>query len=71
LASTQSNSPHSQEPWDIIWNITTDHTIDTADVVYAATTGRVMRSYDGGITWNIAVGTTNGFLSTYSDIMIT
>ena len=71
LASTQSNSPHSQEPWDIIWNIKTDHTIDTADVVYAATTGRVMRSYDGGNTWKIAVGTTNGFLSTYSDIMIT
>ena len=71
LPSTQSNSPHSQEPWDIIWNITIDHSIDTADIVYAATTGRVMRSYDGGITWNIAVGTTNGFLSTYSDIMIT
>jgi len=71
LTATQSNSPHSKEPWDIMWNITTDHSVDSADVVYAAITGRVMRSNDGGLTWEIAVGSSTGFLATYTDIMIT
>lgn len=71
LPATQSNSPHSNEPWDIIWNVATDHTIDTADVVYAAITGRIMKSTDGGQTFNLSLGAASGFLAVYTDILIT
>ncbi|MBT3208470.1 MAG: T9SS type A sorting domain-containing protein [Bacteroidetes bacterium] len=55
--------------FDFAWNITTDPSIDTADVVFVATYGRIYRSPDGGQTWEAQLG--SGSSSSYfTDIAV-
>lgn len=70
LPATQSNSPQSPEPWDIIWNVVVDHIIDTADVLYVAKEGRIMKSTNGGKTFRMVLGPTSVVLASYTDIAI-
>ena len=58
LASTATNTPQVfVPPWDYVWNIAVDNSRADSDVVYAATIGAIMRSNDGGMTWNLVKGT--------------
>lgn len=58
LASTATFTPEVfVPPWDYVWNIAVDNSRTDSDVVYAATIGAIMRSNDGGVTWNLIKGT--------------
>ncbi|MFH1319153.1 MAG: T9SS type A sorting domain-containing protein [Bacteroidota bacterium] len=70
LSSTVSGTPQTTDLWDRIWNITTDPSIETADVVYAAVFGSIQRSVDGGETWTTVIGA-SGILSYFTDISVT
>ena len=57
LAATSSNMPQSFDShWNFVHRVVTDPSVDTADVVYAATFGRINRSDDGGQTWQTVLG---------------
>lgn len=68
LESTQTNSPQTSQSWDLIWRIALDPTASN-DVILAAITGGVMRSEDGGNSWQQVLGGT-GANSQYSDIVV-
>ncbi len=58
LTSTTSSLLSSFDVWgDFIWNIATDSSNATQDVVYAAAYGCIQRSADGGATWAMVKGT--------------
>lgn len=69
LTSTQSGTPQTLDFWDRIWRVKVNPTAND-DEVYAAVTGRIMRSTDGGSTWAETLGGT-GASSYYSDIDFT
>jgi hypothetical protein len=57
LASTQGGSPaYLQEIFQGVWRILTDPVRMDKDIVYAACYGAIMRSEDGGTTWQVALG---------------
>ncbi len=57
LLSTTSNMPQSFDShWNFVHRVVCDPSIDTLDVVYAATFGRINRSEDGGQTWQVVLG---------------
>lgn len=57
LESTASNSPTDfDNNWDLVWDIEIDNSIDSLDVLYAATYGSIQRSEDGGESWEIVLG---------------
>jgi hypothetical protein len=59
LMSTATFIPHIfVPPWDYVWNLSIDNTRTDSDVVYAATIGAILRSSDGGSTWQLKLGTT-------------
>jgi len=73
ITSTNTNTPQTFEgTWDFIHNIAINTTIDTAEVLYAATYNAVYRTINGGTTWNrvrgggAAIGS-----STWSDVVVT
>ena len=69
LSSTASNVPQGFDyKWDLIWNIVTDPSNDTADIVYAATYGHIFRSDDGGNSWTTQLG--GGSYSYFTDIAV-
>ncbi len=72
LASTTSPSLSSLDGWgDLIWNMVTDPSDLTHDVVYAATYGAIYKSTDGGTTWASVLGTFGTSSSSYfTDIAI-
>ncbi|PKL81961.1 MAG: hypothetical protein CVV24_12545, partial [Ignavibacteriae bacterium HGW-Ignavibacteriae-3] len=54
LASTQANNPGSwSSDWQYVWRLAIDRNNSAQDVVYAATTGGVYRSQNGGTTWTL------------------
>ena len=64
LQSTATNTPHEFESlWDLNWNIATDPSNDSLDILYAAVLGGIMRSEDGGDSWaKVHGGNTQVFL---------
>ena len=57
LASTQGASPANlQEIFQGIWRIVTDPVTMNKDIVYAACYGAIMRSENGGQTWQVVLG---------------
>lgn len=62
LTATARNFPQGfNSVWQLVWNVTTDPSVDTADVVYAATYGNIHRSEDGGDSWTTVLGNANYF----------
>ncbi len=69
LPSTTSNTPHSfDDDFDFVWNIVTDPSNDSLDVVYAATYGSIYKSIDGGLNW---IKEINGGSAYYNNVDIT
>ncbi len=57
LPTTQGGHPGElQEVFQGVWDIVTDPSHPGQDIVYAACYGAIMRSTDGGETWNITLG---------------
>ena len=73
LLSTASGTPQNimqNGSYDFVWRIVPDHTNLTQDVVYAAVYNGVIRSWDGGQTWEHVLGFTTS-ASEFVDIMMT
>ena len=51
LSFTATNTNGFDSDFDFIWNIKTDSSNDSLDVIYAATYGSIYRSEDGGVNW--------------------
>ncbi|MEE2931152.1 MAG: T9SS type A sorting domain-containing protein [Bacteroidota bacterium] len=69
LSITATNTPQSfDSDFDFIWNLKTDPSNDSLDVLYAATYGTIYRSQDGGNTWQQELG---GGSSYYTNVDIT
>ncbi|MEI7980072.1 MAG: sialidase family protein, partial [Bacteroidota bacterium] len=57
LASTQGGTPGVLEDvFQGVWRIVTDPVTMNKDIVYAACYGAIMRSEDGGLTWQVVLG---------------
>ena len=72
LHITTSNTPQSwDKDFDFIWNIVTDPSNDSLDIVYAATHGDIYKSSDGGMSWNKKLGGNNSSYYQYTSVEIT
>ncbi len=72
LSITTSNTPQSMDnDFDFVWNIVTDPSNDSMDVVYAATHGDIYKSTDGGLSWDKKLGGNNSSYYQYTSIEIT
>ncbi|MEP7220756.1 MAG: hypothetical protein ABI876_17650, partial [Bacteroidota bacterium] len=61
LPSTITGTPQALDgPFDIVWNIVVDTIRKEKDILYAATHGAIMRSADGGGSWQAVLGSTGG-----------
>lgn len=69
LAATVKNQPQKFNQFSYVWNIVTDP-VSTQDVVYASTNRAVLRSTDGGTTWNEVLGSFQNNFSEYTDVAI-
>jgi len=71
LPSTQGSNPGIlTDVFQGVWRIVVDATVEDKDIVYAACYGAIMRSEDGGESWDITLGDiTNKSFAT--DIAIT
>ena len=66
LSVTATNTPQSFDSnFDFIWNIETDPSNDSLDVVYAAIWHCIYRSEDGGNSWAFELGTVASFGGAY------
>ena len=71
LPSTSSNIPQSFDSnWNYVNRVAVDPSVDSLDVVYAATYGSVFRSEDGGLSWDQKLGVV-GPSSYYTELAIT
>jgi hypothetical protein len=70
LPSTVTNHPDTYDQmFDYVWNIAVDSS-SSQDVVYAATIGGVLRSTNGGTTWQTVLGGQGTGNSRYTDIAV-
>ncbi|MGN6568457.1 MAG: WD40/YVTN/BNR-like repeat-containing protein, partial [Flavipsychrobacter sp.] len=70
LTATAGTSLTALDTWgDLIWNLVTDASNATQDVVYAAAYGGIYRSADGGTSWTKVAGTSTA--SYFTDVAIT
>ena len=73
LTSTSSGTPQSVlqfGSYDFVWNLALDHTNTAEDIIYAAAYSGIIRSADGGNTWDEVLGFgTAG--QEFSDVIIT
>lgn len=69
LPSTTTAKLGVYDVWaDLVWNIAIDPSDTVRDVVYAAASGAVYKTVDGGTTWTLAVGTGGAY---FSDVAVT
>ncbi|QQS67402.1 MAG: T9SS type A sorting domain-containing protein [Chlorobiota bacterium] len=70
LPSTVSKTPNKVNPFDFINKIIVPKNINDKDLIFASTIGGIMKSENGGITWNLSLGDSVKE-NEYSDIAIT
>jgi len=70
LAVTATNTNGFDSNFDFIWNLETDASNDSLDVVYAATYGAIYRSEDGGDSWVKELGSSTSS-SYYNNVEVT
>ncbi len=68
LAVTATNTNSFDSNFDFIWNVKTDPSNDSLDVVYAATYSAIYRSEDGGVSWTKVLG---GGSAYYTNVEVT
>lgn len=67
LTATASGTPHINDEWDRMWNLTVNSANTAQDEVFAAINGKIMRSTDGGTSWDAVLGN-SGVKSYYTDV---
>jgi len=70
ISSTVSGTPQTVDIWDFIWRIAVDPSVDSLDIVFAATDKMIYKSNDGGMTWAPSLNA-GGFGTVFTDIAIT
>lgn len=71
LSSTSSGTPQSFDQFfDYVWNVATDPSNASQDVVYAATYGAIYRSTNGGMSWSVVLGGSSPY-SNMTDVQVT
>ncbi|MEI6817433.1 MAG: T9SS type A sorting domain-containing protein [Bacteroidota bacterium] len=71
LTSTASNVPQSfVSNMQLIWNMKVDQSVDTTEVVYAASYNAIYRSLDSGTTWNAVLYQNASQQAYFTDIAI-
>lgn len=73
LISTQSNTPQTalqNGSYDFVWRLAINTANDTLQELYAAVFNGIIRSTDGGNTWDEVLGFGSG-ASEFTDIMVT
>ena len=60
LDATVSRTPHRFDDFDYIMELAVDPSNLTEDEVYCATTRAIYRSTDGGINWDVVLGSASG-----------
>ncbi len=55
-STTGGHEGQLSEVFQGVWDIAIDHTVDNKDIVYAACYGAIMRSTDGGASWEKVLG---------------
>ena len=68
LAVTATNTNSFDSNFDFIWNVKTDPSNDSLDVVYAAVYSAIYRSEDGGVSWTKVLG---GGSAYYTNVEVT
>ncbi len=72
LESTSAGEPNSfSNPFQFIWKIVTNANNSSHDEVLVASFGGIIRSLDGGLTWEYVLGEASNESSIYTDIEIT
>lgn len=73
VPSTVRNTPNSWDnPLEFIWNILVYPKESQEDIIYAATAaGGIIRSTDGGKTWNFVLGSFGNNSSLFTDVVTT
>ena len=72
LSITTSNTPQSWDnDFDFVWNIVTDPSNDSMDIVYAAVHGDIYKSSNGGASWDKKLGGINSSYYQYTSVEIT
>ena len=72
LHITTSNTPQADDSdFDFVWNIVTDPSNDSMDVLYAFTHGDIYKSSDGGLSWSKKLGGNNSSYYQYTSVEIT
>ena len=64
IASTADQTPAGfNSVWELVWNVATDPSINSMDVVFAATYGNIFRSTNGGSSWTKVLGGGNAYFT--------
>jgi len=72
VLSSTSSSNVTFDVWsDYVWNIVTDASNTTNDVVYAAAYGGIYKTTDGGANWTLVKGTFGSGDASFTDIAVT
>jgi len=71
LPATSTSIPQAtDQPFDYVWRIAVDLSESVNDEIYAATSGLIYRSLDGGGSWTLVLGDPDSS-SIYADVAIT
>jgi hypothetical protein len=69
LASTSPNTPQTFDSnWDVIYKVVTYPNDSINDVVFTAIYGNILKSIDGGATWNVVKGNGSSY---FTDVNVT
>lgn len=72
LPSTSTNTPQTYENFfDYIWNVKTDPSNGSQDEVYAAVSGGIFRSLNGGGNWSASKVSSTSTWAYYTDVAVT
>lgn len=72
LTATQGDGPALfNHPFESAWNVVTNPTAEGDGEVYVAAFGGIMRSDDGGQTWDLVLGASEGNAARHSDVAVT
>lgn len=72
LPSTLPDGPADfDSPFEMAWRLRMDPTAEGPGTLYLAALGGIMRSDDGGESWRMVLGTDQGSMALYTDVVVT
>ena len=71
VEATASNTQSTTDDWDLVWNLAVDNSRTDKDIVFAALAGEIMRSEDGGDSWETVIQRSGLGTSEFTDVAVT